>query len=266
MNGAIRDSFPITPATIACLAALALATPAGAGSADGESSAASWRIDATAYAWFQGVSGDVTALGHKVNIDASPSDLLSYANFPAQGVVNVLHGRLVAIADASWTPLTVNTAHPSLLPLPPGMAVEVQYSPVIATAEAGYRVANPRGYAVDALAGARYWYLGATLTLTPSPTGSSVSKSTDWFDPLVGARVQKALLPRLEGTLLGDVGGFGVGANLDYQVVAALGLTLAPRWSVDAAWRQIYADYETAQLHSKTTESGLVAGVTFKIH
>jgi hypothetical protein len=243
-----------------------LPTPAGAGTAADETAPPTWRIDGTAYVWFQGVNGDVSALGHQVNIDASPSDLLSYAGLPVEAMLGVQHRRFVAIADGSWTPLTVDTANPKLLPLPPGMAVQVKYSPVIATAEVGYRVSDAGGYAVDALAGARYWYLGATLTLTPSPTGSSVSKSDYWFDPIVGARISKSILPRLDATVMGDIGGFGVGADVDYQVVGALGFKITPTWSLDGAWRQMYADYTQDQLHSKTTESGLVAGVTCRIH
>ena len=225
---------------------------------------ATWRLDATAYAWFQGVNGDVTALGHKVSIDASPSDLMSYADFPVQGIVNVQEGRLLAIADGSWTPLTVKKSSSTVLPLPPGMAVEVKYSPVIATAEAGYRIADVRGYSIDGLAGARFWYLDTRITLTPSPFGT-IDKAVYWFDPIAGARLEKQITPRLEATALGDIGGFGAGAQLDYQVVGALSLALTPRLALDGAWRQTYADFKQGQLHSKTTESGMVAGVTWRI-
>jgi len=220
----------------------ATAPVAAAEASDARGSTPDWRLDATAYGWVQGVSGNVTALGHQVTIDASPGELLSHADFPLQGVVSVQHRRLVAIADGSWTPLTVDKGSSTTLPLPPGVTAKVHYSPVLATGELGYRIADVGGYAVDGLAGARYWYLGMTLTLTPSPTGSSLNKSTSWVDPVVGARIKKAIVPRLQVTLLGDVGGWGVGAKLDYQVLAALQLRLKRRWMLDAGWRQMSAD------------------------
>jgi len=250
----------LTAAALASSMTSALAADVG----DDTMSGNGWCLDATAYLWLQGVNGNVTALGLKIDIDASPSDLMSYAQFPVQGVVSTQYRRWVGIADGSWTPLTVNKSSSAVLPLPPGIAVQVKYSPVIATAEAGYRIAEVDGYSVDGLAGARFWYLDAKLTLTPSPFGT-IDKSVYWFDPIVGARFRKQLLPRLEATALGDVGGFGAGAQLDYQLVGALGLAVTPRLGFDAAWRQTYADYKQGQLHSKTTESGLVAGVTWRI-
>ena len=81
----------------------------------------------------------------------------------------------------------------------------------------------------------------------------------------MGARIQRRILPRLQATVLVDIGGFGAGARLDTQFVGGLDLAIIGRLGLDAAWRQTYADYEQDQLHSKTTESGLVAGVTYRI-
>lgn len=239
------------------------AASAGAQSVDPGAAPDGWRINGTAYVWFQGVHGDASALGQQINIDAGPSQLMSDADFDLQVLVNARYRRFVMVGDISWTPFTVNKSSGSILPLPPGVSMEMKYKPLIATPEIGYRLIEHRALTVDGLVGARYWYFKGTLTLTPSPDGKSHSKTSDWVDPLVGARVQYQLSPRFAARLAGDIGGFGAGARADHQIVAALGYQFARRWAVDAAWRSLYVNYQESQLGARTTMSGAVVGITY---
>jgi len=225
-----------------------------------------WEVDATSYFWLQGIHGDVNALGQNVGFKAAPSDLVSYANFGLSGSVFTRYKRVVLGNDIQWTPLTVNKSGGTVLPLPPGSSVDVKHTPVVDTHEAGYRVIDSRGIAVDGLAGIRHWHLGTELTITP-PTGSNITKTgaSNWTDPVAGARIQIPLTPRLSATVIGDAGGWGAGSDLDYQMIGVLSYRVKPRWSMDAGWRYLYDDYNPGMLHSRTTQSGLVLGVTYRI-
>ena len=85
------------------------------------------------------------------------------------------------------------------------------------------RVINKEKVKIDALTGFRYWHLGAELAFNPSALGLSFSKSFNWVDPLVGGRIQFALAPKVVVNILGDVGGWGTGSQLDYQFAGLLG-------------------------------------------
>ena len=226
----------------------------------------SWEIDATSYFWLQGIHGDVNALGQNVGFKATPSDLVSNANFGLSGAVFTRYKRFVLSNDVQWTPLSIKKSDGTAIPLPPGSSVEVDYTPVIDTHEVGYRLIDRPGITIDGLAGVRHWHLGTELTLTP-PTGGNMTKTgaANWTDPVVGARVQVPLTSKLSATIIGDAGGWGAGSELAYQMVGALSYRVTKRWSMDAGWRYLFDDYNPGNLHTRTTQSGLLLGMTYRI-
>jgi len=145
------------------------------------------------------------------------------------------------------------------------MLSKADYSPVTATPEIGYRVIDGRRIQIDGLTGLRYWHVGADFTLAPIAGGGSLSKSLNWVDPLAGARIKFPISRKLTVALQGDAGGWGVGSQLDYQLLGALGYRIKPRWAVDAGWRYMYTDYRDSQVHSRVAQSGIVIGVTYCI-
>jgi hypothetical protein len=109
-----------------------------------------------------------------------------------------------------------------------------------------------------------FWHLGQTITLTPRPVGSGgFYASRNWTDPMVGARVLIPLSPKMIATIAGDVGGWGAGANLDYQIVGALSYKIKPKLTLDAAWRYLSLDYGTYPFGSQLTLTGPILGVTY---
>jgi hypothetical protein len=113
----------------------------------------------------------------------------------------------------------------------------------ITMAESGvtYEVARWAGMssatALDLLGGARYWNQELDLSLAVDASvdlgnlglqrsGSlAVARSgtLEWVDPFVGFRVRHALAPGSELQFLGDIGGFGIGSDLTWQLFAGYG-------------------------------------------
>jgi imidazolonepropionase-like amidohydrolase len=261
------DSPARTPASISAAPfAPDRATDAGAPTTKtARSSEGAWEIDGTLYFWLQGIHGNVDALGQSIGFRASPKDLASYANFGLQGLVEARYKRLILANDVLWTPLTVSKSEGSVFPLPPGFTATVKYTPVVLTHEVGYRLIDSARITVDGFTGVRHWHLGAALSITPSPDGSSHEGSSNWADPLAGARIQVPITSKLRATIWGDAGGWGAGSQMDYQMVGGLRYQLKPRWALDAAWRYLYDDYRQDQLHTRTAQSGLLLGVTYRI-
>jgi hypothetical protein len=69
-------------------------------------------------------------------------------------------------------------------------------------------------------------------------------------------------------TLAGDVGGWGTGSQLEYQIVGLLGYKLKPTMTLQGGYRYLYVDYQKggqAGAVVTTAMSGVVLGVTLNL-
>ncbi len=103
----------------------------------------------------------------------------------------------------------------------------------------GFEVAD----GVDLLAGARWVSIDTTLQVGFDP-GVIFQDDQGWVDPLVGARVRRALNDRWSAHLRGDIGGFGVGSDLTWNLEADLGLAVTERLSLIFGYRVLDIDYD----------------------
>ena len=223
-----------------------------------------WDIRATSYRWLQGMHGDISALGRDIGFKASPTDLASRAKLGAQEAVAAQFKRLTISGDILWTPLEVKSSNSLLNPAPAALS-KSKYNPLAITPEIGYRLINSEHLQIDGLAGLRYWRVGADFTLAPALGGVTLSKTINWIDPLVGARIKLPVSRNLTAMFQGDAGGWGSGSQLDYQVLGAFTYQLKPKWALDAGWRYMYTDYSDNLIHSRVAQSGIILGVTYTI-
>lgn len=84
------------------------------------------------------------------------------------------------------------------------------------------------------------------------------------MDPLVGGRILAALSPKVTVTIAGDVGGWGAGSELDYQVAGLLGYRIKPSWTVQAGYRYLYVNYRSGIIFDVAT-SGVMFGVSLNL-
>jgi hypothetical protein len=141
-------------------------------------------------------------------------------------------------------------------------SAEVRASQFVLTPKIGYRVVDRDALKVDALTGFRYWHVGQTLQFNPS--GTEFSGSLNWVDPLVGGRIQAALSPKVSVTIAGDVGGWGAGSEMDYQVAGLLGYRIKPSWTLQAGYRYLYVNYRSRIIFDVAT-SGVMFGVSLNL-
>jgi opacity protein-like surface antigen len=229
-------------------------------------SSSAWNIDATFYFWLPGIHGNLNAFGYNLGYKASPGDLLSHAKLGLMGLVGIEHKRFVVIGDLIWTPLEAEKTKVFQHPQIADVTAKVKYTPLTFTTELGYRLVNHERLKIDGLTGFRYWHQENTLTVTPPPpSGNDFYVARNWTDPLVGARIQFPLSPKVLATIWGDVGGWGAGSQLDYQIVGALSYKFKPKWAMDVAWRYLFLEYDKNQFTSQLAESGIVLGVTYII-
>src|SRR5215469_5322706 len=224
-----------------------LDSPSQAQSSDSANSASSvgygkaWRLDLSPYIWFAGAHGTVGALGRDASVHASAGDLLSHFNFGIMGASQAQLGRFLLNGDLLWIRLSDSSALPF-----PGLSAtsaDVRVGELVWTSKIGYRVVDQKKIKADANVGARFWHLGQKLNFNPSALGLNVNTSQNWADILVGGRVQLPIGPRTTVEALGDVGGWGASAKLDYQFAALLRYKLSPKWTLGAGYRYLFVDY-----------------------
>jgi hypothetical protein len=92
----------------------------------------------------------------------------------------------------------------------------------------------------DAGLGSRAWGFSANLSLNPGLLqGAAVNRSAGWADPLIAGRYHRELGNGFGLTAYGDVGGFGVGAHTDWQVLGTIDYSLSPSWNLHLGYRSL---------------------------
>jgi hypothetical protein len=232
------------------MAAVALLAAAGLAQAAEEG----WSFKLTPYLWAMGIDGDVGIGPVSMPVEVKftdavedPGGLLSAeARYGAWGI----------LADVAYLKLSeeVDTLVGEF-----GAELDqwmLQGSVV-------YSVVDTGSTALDLGAGARYLSLDTTLN-TPLDT-ADLNASEGIADPILVARLRQQITENFYGVLYGDIGGFGVAADLTWQAMAAAGYSLTEWCSVLAGHRALGYEYEKDEFSLDVVENGIVIGLQFAL-
>lgn len=112
---------------------------------------------------------------------------------------------------------------------------------VMGGAALAYRFFNDDRFSVDAFGGFRIWSLEATIDFDRLPT---VSRTKTWVDPLFGLRSHFDLTESFFVDGLADVGGFGVGSKLQWEVLGRAGYRFNETFSLAVGYRHLSVDFD----------------------
>ncbi len=135
----------------------------------------------------------------------------------------------------------------------------------IAELDAGYRFSE----AVEAFVGVRYTDLTAEVATMRPISGEPVhaKNGDEFFDPIVGVRFAAPLSDTWVVQGQGDVGGFGVGMDLQWQAKLDLGFRPSEAVTIWLGYRALNQDFEDAGERERfamdATYQGPELGVTF---
>lgn len=225
-----------------------------------------WHFSVSPYLWFPGVHGTMGTNNREVGVHASAIDLLSHFRFGLMGTVEARRNRLVIPIDLMYIRLRDDKAIP--LGAFGATTANITGTTFILTPKIGVTLIKAKMFEADALAGLRYWHFGEDLSFNPSLLGLNFSKSQDWVDPLVGGRIGVPLSPKLDVTVAGDVGGWGTGSQLEYQVVGLLGYKVKPHATLQVGYRYLDVNYAAGGVRGGILDvamSGIVFGATFNL-
>jgi hypothetical protein len=258
-----------------------------------------WTLTFTPYGWVPGLNGHITVKGRTTDIDIDPIGVLEDIDgVPFMGYVEARNGPLSFYGDVVYAPLSVGgSATRSFNRASLDATLGVRIRETIIEGGATYEMAKwwwssggragdaPTSYtAIDVLAGARYWRedaainLGLTATLDVSglvlSRGRAIARegNVDWGDPLVGMRLRHQFAPGQELVLRGDVGGFDVGSQFSWNVLAAysfeMGVYHGLTFSGVLGYRALSVDYEKGSAANRfefdLVQHGPVLGLTVR--
>lgn len=231
----------------ACLAGLAFgpaqAQPAPAGS---------WQFEATPYLFASGLSGRTGVGAVSADVDASFSDILENFDSGFMAAVEARKGPWGLAFDGVY--FRLKGQETSAWQGPGGIGsltgtLEATVTQQIYQFAVAYRTVDT-ATKVDLIGAARYTQLDTDLNLVATTGGllpggaRTVSAEASWWDPVIGVRV---LAPIAQGwTFMGyaDVGGFGAGSDLTFQLMAGANWQFSKALSAKLGYRYFYQDYD----------------------
>ena len=237
-----------------------------------------WTFRFTPYGWLTSLNGTQTVRGRSVDVDASFIDIIDATLGSGGTLIGLMadfearNGPVSFLGDLVWTKIAVDRSGVRSRSLAPGIVgslgatADLKIEMAILEAGAAYELArfgfagsDANSVGLDVLAGGRFWYqkadvsldLAATLDVGDLELGRdrafARSGSVDWADPFVGARVRYAVAPGHELFVRGDVGGFGVGSDFSWQAIAGYAWDFAVcngvTFSGVLGYKALYVDY-----------------------
>jgi hypothetical protein len=244
---------------VAC--AILLLLPLRVGAAQASSDPARWRFTVTPYAWLTALSGQIGVRRVATSVDLSAIEVLRMLRFGAMATGEARHGPWLILADGIYASLRNGTAIAFR-----GDTGTFTYSQkeVIVQPSAGYTFGDD-SWSIDALLGARYWYLGAGLAVDAArlPTTAERSDSRQWVDATGGARLRWRPDPSIQLVVAADAGGGG--SRSTWQ---AYGSAEADAWhkvTIGVAYRVLAVDYDRQNFLFDTRTSGVIFGAKFHL-
>jgi hypothetical protein len=231
---------PVTRTLALWASIAAVASGLNAAAAQEAPAPSGYQFFVTPYLWLASVHATtLTPLAREPEVDSDVSfiHLLSHLDgAPFMGSFEVRHGSLGFLVDAVHLPVSTDvTTHDIFFQ---GGKAELNANQ--GTGIALWRVLEDPVQFADAGLGFRAWGFSSRVELNPGLlAGAAATRSAGWTDPLIGARYHRELGNGFALTAYGDVGGFGVGAHTDWQVLGTVDYSLSPSWNLHLGYRSL---------------------------
>jgi hypothetical protein len=222
---------------------------------------------ATTYLWFPWTGVNVRPANTALSSASStigPGDLYGHLTWvPFMGQAEFRSGPVGVVTDFIHAPLKSGVTTGEVL-FGGGTA---NFTINTGSAVFLYRALELPSQNADVGLGFRAWGLDGAITLDPlrqrvSPI--SVANGLSWADPLIAARYHYDFGNGFAATAYGDLGGFGVGAHFDWQLLGTIDYALRPGLDLHAGFRSLNFSYGAPRANISMNMNGPIISATFR--
>lgn len=220
-----------------------------------------WTFSFAPYFWAAGLSGDIQQFGlPAVDVDASFSEVFDHLDFAAMAIGEARYGPYSIFGDVLYTKLSGQGGTPRGI-----LATDVELSTetFAGLIGAGYTVFDDSSLRLDVVGGLRVWSVESELSFSGGIL-DGVSREDDaaWVDGLAGFRGTYSITPEIYLTGWGLVGAGG--ADLDWDVAAAIGYRFSDTISAVAGYRALGVDYSDDGFVFDVVQQGPILGLVVR--
>jgi hypothetical protein len=223
-----------------------------------------WSFNLSVYGWATSIDGTISAGDRSADVDIAFKDVLKHLDMGFMGAAELRYQRWGFMGDLIYARLSDDIAPPA------GIVFSSTHEVVketIGTFALSYRVVDAKPAYLDLFAGARVYSFYSEIVLRPNlpgGTGFAANGTTTWADPIIGLRGRYYVSPVVFLNGYGDVGGFGAGSELSWQVLGAVGIQAARWCDAQLGYRALGFEYGSGNRKQEITTHGPIIGATFK--
>jgi len=207
-----------------------------------------WKFRVVPYLMGASMDGKTTIRGREATIDLSAGEIFDNLKFGFMGYFEASKGPWGFGSDTIYMALGTFTE------VPPAN-VDVKQ---LAWTFWGIREINPWA---DLVFGARWNRIEGELDFKGPDI--QVRDTKNWVDPLVGVRLSSDRSRRFHAGFLADIGGFGLGSDLAWEIFPTVGVNLGRHATATFGYRWLDMDYETGEGNERFGYDVLIQGPAF---
>ena len=218
-----------------------------------------WTYTITPYLFAAGISGDVGVRNlPEVHFNADFGDILQNLDFGAMLTGEARYDRYSVIGDLIYVKVSNESGTPRGII---ANSVEATSKTFTGFLGGGYALVDaPNGH-LDIVGGARVWSLDNTISFNGGfLDGASAESTKTWVDALAGLKGNYFFTPQVYATGWGLVGGGG--ADIDWDVGAALGYRFNKTISTELGYRAMGVDYRSDNFVFDVVLQGPILGLS----
>lgn len=220
----------------------------------------------TPYLWIAGISGTVSTPFSRTpdrTVEASFGDTLSnLSGLAFMGSAEMRYGRFGLLADFLTLSVESDVSTPRDRLFAGGKG---RFSTTMGSVIAAWRPWEDASNALDLGAGFRPWSVSTRLNLHEGLLAArTLRASANWVDPVLALRYSHRFTDRWSATFYGDVGGFGAGSQLTWQLLGTVDYRATNAISVRAGYRHMQVEHDRRGTDLDIGLSGPIMAVTFR--
>jgi opacity protein-like surface antigen len=218
------------------------------------------------YLWVAGISGKVTTPFQRVpdkSVEADFGDTLSnLSGFAFMGAAEVRYGRFGLLGDIMTLTVDADIKTPRDRLFSGGSG---KVTTTNGTVLGLFRVVEAGPHALDLGAGVRPWSVTTKLTLHEGLLpGRTVKPTMSWTDPVLALRYATRISGNWGASFYGDVGGFGAGSQLTWQLLGTVDYNITNSTTMRLGYRHMQVEHRKAGTDLDIGLSGPIIAATFR--